>query len=75
MLACRVPVDASGEDTVEGFHIYVGGGFGPDAGIARELYRDVKVEDCPQAVERILKAYRRWPQRRQRDVSGFHAPP
>ena len=57
MLACRVPVDASGEDTVEGFHIYVGGGFGPDAGIARELYRDVKVEDCPQAVERILKAY------------------
>ena len=57
MLACRVPVDASGEDTVEGFHIYVGGGFGPDAGIARELCRDVKVEDCPQVVERILKAY------------------
>ena len=57
MLACRVPVDGSGEDTVEGFHIYVGGGFGPDAGIARELYRDVKVEDCPQTIERILKAY------------------
>jgi ferredoxin-nitrite reductase len=57
MLACRVPVDASGEDTVEGFHVYVGGGFGPDAGIARELYRDVKVEDCPRVVERILKAY------------------
>lgn len=57
MLACRVPVDESGEDTVEGFHIYVGGGFGPDAGIARELYRDIKVEDCPQAVERVLKAY------------------
>lgn len=57
MLACRVPVDASGEDTVEGFHIYVGGGFGPDAGIARELYRDVKIEDCPQVVERILRAY------------------
>jgi ferredoxin-nitrite reductase len=57
MLACRVPVDDSGEDTVEGFHIYVGGGFGPDAGIARELYRDVKVEDCPQSVERILRAY------------------
>jgi ferredoxin-nitrite reductase len=57
MLACRVPVDASGEDTVEGFHIYVGGGFGPDAGIARELYRDVKVADCPQAIERILRAF------------------
>ncbi len=55
--ACRST--RAGEDTVEGFHIYVGGGFGPDAGIARELYRDVKVEDCPQVVERILKAYRR----------------
>ena len=57
MLACRVPMDEAGEDTVEGFHVYVGGGFGPDAGIARELYRDVKAEDCPRLVERILKAY------------------
>jgi ferredoxin-nitrite reductase len=57
MLACRVPIDEAGEDTVEGFHVYVGGGFGPDAGIARELYRDVKADDCPQLVERILRAY------------------
>jgi ferredoxin-nitrite reductase len=57
MLACRVPIDAAGEDTVEGFHIYVGGGFGHDAAIARALYRDVKAEDCPRLVERILKAY------------------
>jgi ferredoxin-nitrite reductase len=57
MLACRVPVDASGEDTVEGFHVHVGGGFGPNASIARELYRDVRVEDCPRVVERILKAF------------------
>src|SRR4029450_8354287 len=57
MRACRVPVDEAGEDTVEGFHVLVGGGFGADAGIARELYRDVKVDDCPQLVERILQAY------------------
>jgi ferredoxin-nitrite reductase len=57
MLACRVPIDATGEDTVEGFHVYVGGGFGADAGIARELYRNVKAEDCPRLIERILKAY------------------
>ena len=44
----RVPVPGS-EDTVEGFHILVGGGFGADAGIARELYRDVASEDCPAA--------------------------
>ena len=57
MLACRVPVDAAGEDTVEGFHVFVGGGFGADAGIGRELYRDVKAEDCPRLIERILEAY------------------
>jgi ferredoxin-nitrite reductase len=44
-------------DTVEGYHIHVGGGFGPDAAIAPELYRDVKAEDAPRTVERMLKAY------------------
>ncbi len=57
MIAARVPIDEAGEDTVEGFHVLVGGGFGADAGIARELYRDVKREDCPRLVERILAAY------------------
>jgi ferredoxin-nitrite reductase len=57
MLACRVPMDEAGDETVEGFHVYVGGGFGPEAGIARELYRDVRATDCPRLVERILKAY------------------
>jgi ferredoxin-nitrite reductase len=57
LLACRIPVDAAGEETVEGFHVHVGGGFGADAGIARELYRDVKAQDCPHLIERILKAY------------------
>ena len=71
MLACRVPIDEAGEDTVEGFHVYVGGGFGPDAGIARELYRDVKAEDCPRLVERILRAYLAAPQRRSETFLAF----
>ena len=49
LLACRVAIDAAGEDTVEGFHVFVGGGFGADAGIGRELYRDVKVRGLPAA--------------------------
>jgi ferredoxin-nitrite reductase len=57
LLACRVPVDEAGEDTVEGFHVLVGGGFGADAGIARELCRNVRKEDCPRLIERILAAY------------------
>ncbi|TMJ73252.1 MAG: NirA family protein [Alphaproteobacteria bacterium] len=57
LLACRVAIDDAGEDTVEGFHLFVGGGFGADAGIGRELCRDVKAEDCPRLIERILQAY------------------
>lgn len=57
MIACRVPIAPDSDDTVEGFHVHVGGGFGVDAGIARELYRDVKVEDCPALVGKVLKAY------------------
>jgi ferredoxin-nitrite reductase len=56
MIACKVPV-ADGEDTVDGFHIHIGGGFGPDAAIARELFQNIKVEDCPQLALRILKAF------------------
>ena len=56
LLGARVQVSEEG-DTVEGYHIHVGGGFGPDAGIAREIYRDVKAEDAPGTVERMLKAY------------------
>ena len=44
-------------DSVEGYHIHVGGGFGPDATIGREIYRDVKAEDAPRAVERMLSGY------------------
>ena len=57
LIACRVPVAPDSDDTVEGFHIFAGGGFGPDGGMGRELYRDVRNEDCPPLIERILKAY------------------
>ncbi len=57
LLACRVPATPDSEDTVEGFHVYVGGGFGADASLGRELFRDVRKEACPQLIERLLKAY------------------
>jgi ferredoxin-nitrite reductase len=56
LLACKVPTSEEG-DAVEGYHIHVGGGFGPEAAIAPELYRDVRAEDAPRVVERMLKAY------------------
>ncbi len=56
LLACKVQTSEDG-DAVEGYHILVGGGFGPDAALAREIYRDVKAEDAPRTVERMLHAY------------------
>ncbi len=56
LLGVKVQVSADG-DQVEGYHIHVGGGFGPDAVCGREVYRDVKAEDAAKTVERMLKAY------------------
>ena len=62
-------------DAVEGYHILVGGGFGPDAALAREIYRDVKAEDAPATVERMLKAYLAHRASRDETLPGLHAPP
>ena len=56
LIGARVAVSEEG-DTVDGYHIHVGGGYGPEAGIAREIYRDVKADAAPQVVEGILKGY------------------
>jgi ferredoxin-nitrite reductase len=56
LIAAKVP-GATEDDTVEGYHLFTGGGFGPDAKIGQEVYRDIKAEDAPKTVERLLKAY------------------
>ena len=56
LLACKVQSDEDA-DPVEGYHITVGGGFGPNAALGRELYRDVVAQEAPRTVEHILKAY------------------
>jgi ferredoxin-nitrite reductase len=45
------------EEPVEGFHIFVGGGSGPDARLARELWTNVEAERCPDAIEKLLEVY------------------
>jgi ferredoxin-nitrite reductase len=50
-------IDAGGDDTVEGYHVHVGGGAGEDAGLAREIHRDVRAEDAPEVIRRMLAAY------------------
>ena len=56
LLGVKVQISEEG-DQVEGYHIHVGGGFGPDAVCGREVYRDVKADDAAKTVARMLKAY------------------
>jgi len=56
LLACKVQANED-DDPVEGYHILVGGGFGPNATLGRELYRDVVAQEAPRTIERILKTY------------------
>jgi ferredoxin-nitrite reductase len=56
LLACKVQANEDA-DPVEGYHIFIGGGFGPHAVIGRELYHDVVAQDAPRVIERILKSY------------------
>jgi ferredoxin-nitrite reductase len=56
LLAAKVPTGTD-DDTVEGYHLYAGGGFAFDADIGQEVFRDVKAEDTPKTVEQLLRAY------------------
>src|SRR2546429_758964 len=56
LIGAKVPVGED-DDTVEGYHLFAGGGFGPNADVGQEVYRDLKAEDAPKTVEKLLKAY------------------
>ncbi|MBG0809018.1 NirA family protein [Methylosinus sp. H3A] len=56
LIGARVAINDEG-DTVEGYHMVVGGGFGAEGAIARELFENVAAEDAPRKVEGILRAY------------------
>jgi len=56
LIGARVPVSDEG-GTVDGYTILVGGGFGGEAGLGREIFREVKAEDAPAHVERLLKTW------------------
>ena len=46
-----------GEDMVEGYHIFVGGGYGAEQGIGREIYRNVIAPETGPTIERMLRGY------------------
>jgi len=56
LLGVKIQVSEDG-DQVEGYHVHIGGGYGPDAVCGREIFHNVKAEDTPKTVERMVKAY------------------
>ena len=55
LIGVKVPV--GDDDTVPGYNVHVGGGFGTEATIAKMIYPDTKAEEAPARVEGLLKAY------------------
>lgn len=56
LIGQRVTVSDEG-DTVDGYNICVGGGFGENGAIGRELFQNVKAEDTPRLVESMLRTW------------------
>ena len=56
LIGAKVVVSEEG-DTVEGYDIVVGGGFGDSPKIGTEIWKSVKAEDCPPRIEALLRSY------------------
>ncbi len=67
LLACKVE---QGEDNVEGYHVYIGGGAASTAeqAMAREYARDVVFDKLPPLIEQLLAA---WLAHRQVPTESF----
>jgi len=49
-------VKVAGE-TKEGYHVFVGGGFGPNRAIGRQIFQGISVEQLKPTLEKMLAAY------------------
>jgi ferredoxin-nitrite reductase len=68
LLGTKVTV---GDDMVEGYHLFVGGGYGADQAIGRELVRNVVAADVPATIERLLRGYLDGRTRREETFNDF----
>ncbi len=50
-------IDAGDDAEVEGYHVYVGGGYGEGQKLGREIYRSVRADAAAPLIERMLRAY------------------
>ncbi|MDQ0395321.1 NirA family protein [Labrys monachus] len=76
LIGAKVAVGDEG-DQIEGYSIVVGGGYGDQARIGRELWRDVPADQCPDRVVGLLRAYlghRHGPQESFQAFTARYAP-
>lgn len=60
---------AVGEEMIEGYHVYLGGGYGEARNIGREIFKSVTAEEMPAKIERMLRGYL---ERRKGDDETFN---
>lgn len=56
LIGAKVPINEEG-DTVPGYNLLVGGGYGVEGGMARDFQANVRAEDAPALVEKILRVW------------------
>lgn len=56
LIAAKVDIEGT-DDQVEGYHLLVGGGYGEEQALAREVFRNIAATDVPPLVERMLATY------------------
>jgi ferredoxin-nitrite reductase len=50
-------VDTGGDEEIEGYHLYVGGGSGAEQRLGREILPSIPAEDIPARTEAMLRGY------------------
>ena len=57
LIAANVEDPSDPDETVEGYHLFVGGGYGDRRGIGRELFSGLPFSQVPRRVASLLQAY------------------
>ncbi len=57
LLGAKVGGDRDDDEEVEGYHVYIGGGYGGTPKIGREIYRGVRADRVAPLIERMLRTY------------------
>jgi len=56
-IGCLGTKARGGKGSVDGYHIFVGGGFGRHQTLGRQIFTAVAADELPKTLERILRAY------------------